>query len=70
MPATTSLLLTMALPLSLLCSCTQDAIKIRAAIRSALEATSSALASAKDLVSTDTEPQTPAPAPGTGVAGR
>lgn len=52
-------------------ACTQDAIKIRAAIRSALEATSSALTSAKELVSTDTEPQAPATAAaGTGVAGR
>jgi len=48
----------------------QDAIKVRAAIRSALEATSSALTSAKELVSTDTEPQPPTAAAGTGVAGR
>lgn len=52
------------------CLLSQDAIKIRAAIRSALEATSSALAAAKELVSTETEPQPAAAAPGTGVAGR
>jgi cysteinyl-tRNA synthetase len=51
-------------------SLNKDAIKIRDAIRSALEATSSALTSAKDLVSTDTEPQASAAPAGTGVAGR
>jgi hypothetical protein len=56
--------------LPLLSVCPQDAIKIRDAIRSALEATSSALTSAKDLVSTDTEPQASAAPAGTGVAGR